>query len=187
MTTSLRPDQICTEVQTACRAAPGGGTPEISDEIFKHIVDYQQMLGVPMRRNLESREVQRGAGLFLDAGCESCHRATFTTAETAQQPWLSRQTIHPFSDMLLHDMGDGLADGRADFDASGDEWRTQPLWGIGLQQVVNGHTRFMHDGRARNVSEAILWHGGEGEKAKQAFVKMSKQEREALLAFIDSL
>lgn len=187
MTTSLRPEHICTEVQTACRAAPNGGTPEISDEIFKHIVNYQQMLGVPVRRNLESREVKRGAGLFLDAGCESCHRATFTTAESTQQPWLSQQTIHPFTDLLLHDMGTELADGRADFDASGSEWRTQPLWGIGLQQMVNGHTRFMHDGRARDVSEAILWHGGEGEKAKQAFLKMSKQEREALLAFINSL
>lgn len=187
MSTSLRPGQNCTEAQTACRAVPDGGMPEISDEIFTHIVDYQQMLGVPVRRNLESRDVQRGAALFLDAGCESCHRATFTTAETPQQPWLSRQTIHPFTDLLLHDMGSELGDGRADFDASGSEWRTQPLWGIGLQQTVNGHTRFMHDGRARNASEAILWHGGEGERAKQAFLAMSKQERTALLAFIDSL
>jgi CxxC motif-containing protein (DUF1111 family) len=187
MSTSLRPGQNCTEAQTACSAAPDGGMPEISDAIFTHIVDYQQMLGAPVRRNLESRDVQRGARLFLDAGCESCHRATFTTAETPQQPWLSRQTIHPFTDLLLHDMGSELGDGRADFDASGSEWRTQPLWGIGLQQMVNGHTRFMHDGRARNASEAILWHGGEGEKAKQAFLTMSKQERAALLAFIDSL
>jgi CxxC motif-containing protein (DUF1111 family) len=100
---------------------------------------------------------------------------------------LSNQTIHPFTDMLLHDMGDALADGRADFAASGNEWRTAPLWGIGLQKKVNGHTRLLHDGRARDVSEAILWHGGEGEAAKQAFRNSSKQDREALLRFIDSL
>lgn len=187
MSTSLRPQQNCTEVQTACRAAPNGGTPELSDEIFAHIVEYQQMLGVPLRRHLESLEVKRGAKLFLRAGCESCHRATFVTAQTEDKPWLNRQTIHPFTDLLLHDMGAELADGRADFEANSSEWRTQPLWGIGLQQMVNGHTRFMHDGRARNVSEAILWHGGEGESAKQAFLKMSRAERDALLAFVNSL
>ncbi len=187
MSTSLRPDQNCTEVQTACRAAPTGGSPEISDEIFMHIVRYQQMLGVPSRRHLDSPEVKRGARLFLEAGCESCHRATFTTAASDDKPWLSKQTIHPFSDLLLHDMGPDLADGRADFEASGSEWRTPPLWGIGLQQVVNGHTLLLHDGRARNVSEAILWHGGEAERSQHAFLIMSKADREALLAFINSL
>lgn len=187
MSTSLRPEQNCTEVQTACRAAPNGGDPEISDEIFRHIVDYQQMLGVPARRDLDSTAVKQGARLFIDAGCESCHRATFVTTESANKPWLSKQTIHPFTDLLLHDMGAELADGRADFEASGSEWRTAPLWGIGLQQTVNGHSRFLHDGRARNASEAILWHGGEGEKSKQAYLKMSKAQRDALLAFINSL
>lgn len=187
MSTSLRPGQNCTEVQTACRAAPDGGTPEISDEIFTRIVDYQQMLGVPQRRNLDSAEVKRGAELFLDAGCESCHRATFVTAETTDKPWLSKQTIHPFTDLLLHDMGPELADGRADFEATGNEWRTEPLWGIGLQKQVNGHTRLLHDGRARDVNEAILWHGGEAAQSQQAFLKMPKGEREALLAFISSL
>ncbi|HEY6642013.1 di-heme oxidoredictase family protein [Povalibacter sp.] len=187
MTTSLRPDENCTNVQTACRAAPTGGSPEISDEIFTHIVDYQQMLGVPARRNLDTPEVKTGARLFLDAGCESCHRATSTTAESSDKPWLSKQTIHPFTDLLLHDMGPGLADGRADFEASGSEWRTAPLWGIGLQEIVNGHTLLLHDGRARNVSEAILWHDGEAAKSQQAFLKMSKADREALLAFINSL
>jgi CxxC motif-containing protein (DUF1111 family) len=187
MTTSLRPQENCTPVQTACLNAPSGGEPEISDEMFGHIVTYQRMLAVPARRNLESPQVQRGARLFLEAGCESCHRATFKTATLEDRPWLSNQTIHPFTDMLLHDMGDGLADGRADFAASGSEWRTTPLWGLGLQKTVNGHTRLLHDGRARDVSEAILWHGGEGEAAKQAFRNMSKQDREALLSFIDSL
>jgi len=187
MSTSLRPDQNCTEVQTACRAAPTGGSPEVSDEIFQHIVGYQQMLGVPARRNIDAPEVRRGARLFLEAGCEACHRATFTTGTVADRPWLSNQTIHPFTDMLLHDMGAKLADGRADFEATGSEWRTPPLWGIGLQQVVNGHTRLLHDGRARDVTEAILWHGGEASRAQEAFRSMSKADRAALLAFIDSL
>ena len=187
MTTSLRPEENCMPAQTACVAAPTGGKPEISDEVFEHMVTYQRMLAVPVRRNLDSPEVKRGARLFLEAGCESCHRATFKTGDIKGQPWLSNQTIHPFTDMLLHDMGDALADGRADFAASGNEWRTSPLWGLGLQKTVNGHTRLLHDGRARDVSEAILWHGGEGEAAKQAFRNLSKQDREALLRFIDSL
>lgn len=187
MTTSLRPEENCTEVQTVCMAAPNGGKPEISDEIFRHIVNYQHTLGVPARRNIDAPEVKQGAKLFIESGCAACHRATFVTGEVKDAPWLSKQTIHPFTDMLLHDMGKGLADGRADFEADGNEWRTPPLWGIGLQHAVNGHTRFLHDGRARDVSEAILWHGGEGERAKEAFRTLSKAEREALLAFINSL
>jgi CxxC motif-containing protein (DUF1111 family) len=187
MTTPFRPEQICTPAQTACAAAPSGGEPEISEQIFAHIVTYQRMLAVPVRRNLESPEVRRGARVFIDAGCESCHRATLKTAKDDGHPWLSEQTIHPFTDLLLHDMGEGLADGRADFAASGSEWRTQPLWGLGLQKTVNGHTRLLHDGRARDVSEAILWHGGEGERAKDAFRTLPKKDREALLRFIDSL
>jgi CxxC motif-containing protein (DUF1111 family) len=187
MSSSFRPNQICTAVQKACLTAPTGGDPEISDEIFKHMVNYQRMLAVPMRRNLDSPQVKRGAQLFANAGCESCHRATLKTGQVKDQPWLSGQTIHPFTDMLLHDMGPGLADGRADFAASGSEWRTQPLWGVGLQKAVNGHTLLLHDGRARDVSEAILWHGGEGERAKETFRRMSKEDREALLKFVDSL
>lgn len=187
MTTSFRPQEICMSVQTACAQAPTGGQPEISGEIFDHMVTYQRMLAVPVRRNLDAPEVKRGAELFLESGCESCHRATFKTGNVEDQPWLSGQTIHPFTDMLLHDMGDGLADGRADFAASGSEWRTSPLWGLGLLKTVNGHTRLLHDGRARDVSEAILWHGGEGERAREAFRNLPKQDREALLKFIDSL
>lgn len=187
MTSSFRPQEICMPVQKECVNAPTGGQPEISDEIFNHMVSYQRMLAVPVRRNLDAPEVKRGAELFLDSGCESCHRATFKTGNVEGQPWLSGQTIHPFTDMLLHDMGEGLADGRADFAASGSEWRTSPLWGLGLQKTVNGHTRLLHDGRARDVSEAILWHGGEGERAKEAFRNLSQQDREALLKFIDSL
>jgi CxxC motif-containing protein (DUF1111 family) len=187
MSSSLRPLQNCTEHQTACVAAPDGGKPEVSDEIFQRIVHYQRMLAVPVRRNLDSSDVRRGAELFLDAGCAACHRPTLVTAQDKDEPWLSKQTIHPYTDLLLHDMGDALADGRSDFEASGTEWRTPPLWGLGLQQTVNGHTRLMHDGRARNAQEAILWHGGEAEAAANAFRGMSREDRAALLKFLDSL
>ena len=103
------------------------------------------------------------------------------------EPALSRQTIHPFTDMLLHDMGTALADNRVDFEAAPNEWRTAPLWGLGLQQAVNGHTRLLHDGRARDINEAILWHGGEAERAQQTYLSMTKEQRAALLAFLNSL
>lgn len=187
MSSSLRPGQTCTAVETSCAHAPTGGEPEVSDEIFSRIVSYQRMLAVPARRNLAAELVKRGAELFADAGCAACHRATFRTSDAPGAPWLSNQTIHPFSDLLLHDLGDGLADGRADFEAGGREWRTAPLWGLGLQAVVNGHTRLLHDGRARDASEAVLWHGGEAERAKEAYRLMAKPDREALLAFLESL
>lgn len=187
MTTSLRPEQNCTNIQIQCLDAPDGGSPEISDEIFTRIVDYQRMLAVPARRHLDDANVKEGARLFATAGCAACHRSTFTTGEMPNAPWLSKQTIHPFTDMLLHDMGPGLADNRSDFEADGREWRTPPLWGMGLQRAVNGHTRYLHDGRARDASEALLWHGGEAEAAREAYKKMSKLEREALLKFLSSL
>lgn len=187
MSTSLRPDQNCTAIQAQCNAAPTGGDPEISDEIFGHIVQYERTLGVPARRNLEREQVKSGARLFLSAGCGSCHRSTFVTEETPDEPLLSHQTIHPFTDLLLHDMGDALADNRTDFEATPNEWRTAPLWGLGLQQEVNGHTRLLHDGRARDASEAILWHGGEAQTARDSYLSMSKEERDALLEFLNSL
>lgn len=187
MSTSLRPGQICTEVQVECLAAPTGGEPEISDEIFAHIVQYQRTLAVPARRNLDDPAVRAGAQLFASAGCAACHRSTFVTAPTGDEPAVANQTIHPFTDLLLHDMGDALADNRVDFEAAPNEWRTPPLWGLGLQASVNGHTRLLHDGRARNVTEAILWHGGEAQGSQEAFKSMSRLEREALLAFLSSL
>lgn len=187
MSTRLRPGQICTPVQTQCLAAPDGGEPEISDEIFENIVRYQRTLGVPARRNLQDPQVQQGARLFSSAGCAACHRSTFVTAEIAEEPAISEQTIHPFTDLLLHDMGAALADNRVDFDAAPNEWRTPALWGLGLQAAVNGHTRLLHDGRARNITEAILWHGGEAEQSKEAFRSMTKNERQALLKFVESL
>lgn len=187
MSTTLRPGQICTEAQVACRNAPDGGEPEISDEIFERIVRYQRLLAVPARRTLDAAEVRHGAELFLSAGCEACHRATFVTGDVPDEPALSRQKIHPFTDLLLHDMGEALADNRVDFDAAPNEWRTPPLWGLGLLEVVNGHTRLLHDGRARDINEAILWHGGEAKRSQEAYLNMSKEQRAALLAFLNSL
>jgi CxxC motif-containing protein (DUF1111 family) len=187
MSSSLRPDQNCTAVEIECQQAPNGGSPEISDVIFQHIVNYQRTLGVPVRRDLDSDVTRRGAQLFVEADCAACHRPTFVTGDVKGAPWLSGQRIHPFSDLLLHDMGPQLADGRADFEATAAEWRTAPLWGIGLQKMVNGHTRLLHDGRARDINEAILWHGGEAQRAQQAYRNMTQADRDALLKFLESL
>ncbi|TXH99115.1 MAG: c-type cytochrome, partial [Pseudomonas sp.] len=164
-----------------------GGEPEVSDNILASVLFYTRNLAVPARRNVDALEVRRGKQLFTAAGCAKCHTPSFVTAADAAEPELARQTIRPYSDLLLHDMGDGLADGRPEFQASGRQWRTAPLWGIGLTEAVNGHTQFLHDGRARNLLEAILWHGGEAEQARQAVIEFDAREREALLAFLNSL
>ena len=187
MATSLRPGQNCMPAQTACTAAPTGGSPEISDDIFDRIVQYQRTLAVPARRNLDDPAVRSGAKLFAEAGCSGCHRPELRTDAKAVLPELQNQTFHAFTDLLLHDMGPELADHRPDGEATGSEWRTPPLWGLGLQHLVNGHTRLLHDGRARNASEAILWHGGEGAASREAYKSMSKVDRTALIAFLDSL
>ena len=132
-------------------------------------------------------EVLHGEQLFAQAQCSSCHIPTLRTGVLKGVPSVSNQTIHPYTDLLLHDMGPELADYRPDFHANGREWRTPPLWGIGLVRTVNGHTNFLHDGRARNLMEAILWHGGEAEKSREIILQMSKTERDALIAFLESL
>ena len=166
---------------------PHGGEPEVSDNILASVLFYTRNLAVPARRDVDALEVRRGKQLFTAAGCGKCHTPSFVTAADAAEPELARQTIRPSSDLLLHDMGDGLADGRPEFQASGRQWRTAPLWGIGLTETVNGHTQFLHDGRARNLLEAILWHGGEAEQARQAVSDFDASERGALLAFLNSL
>ncbi len=160
--------------------------PEIDEEILNSVEFYVQTLGVPARRNFDEPEVLRGKELFNNIGCASCHTPEFTTG-THEIAELSNQRIFPYTDMLLHDMGEGLADNRPDFLADGFEWRTTPLWGIGLINVVNGHTFFLHDGRARNLEEAILWHGGEGEISKNNFMNLSKSDREKVIKFLNSL
>jgi CxxC motif-containing protein (DUF1111 family) len=164
-----------------------GDDPELSDEILDVVTFYVQTLAVPARRDLDDPLVQRGEQLFDNARCSACHIPTLQTGTLSDVPEVSNQTIQPFTDLLLHDMGPGLADNRPDFLATGSEWRTPPLWGIGLVKVVNGHTNFLHDGRARGLLEAILWHGGEAEQSREAVQEMSTNDRDALIAFLESL
>jgi CxxC motif-containing protein (DUF1111 family) len=159
---------------------------EVSDELANAINFYVQTLHVPARRNVDNSDVKRGAELFQQARCVACHTPSFVTG-THEITELSNQLIYPFTDMLLHDMGEGLADGRRDFLADGREWKTRPLWGIGLTKTVNPLAGFLHDGRALSLEEAILWHGGEAEAAKESFRTMGKSDRDALIAFLNSL
>lgn len=161
--------------------------PEISQETLDAVVFYVQTLGVPARRDIDDPQVRRGEQVFTDANCSGCHIPTLQTGIHPDVPEVSGQTIHPFTDLLLHDMGPGLADGRPDYLANGQEWRTPPLWGIGLTNIVNGHTFLMHDGRARNLMEAIMWHGGEAEASKEYVRNLAKGDRDALIAFLKSL
>ncbi len=182
----------CTEKQQDCLDAPSGASPkyqdvEVGDDLFKLVTFYSQNLAVPARRKPDDPQVLKGKELFYASGCTSCHKPKFMTGEMPGQPHLSHQLIWPYSDMLLHDMGEGLADNRPEGAASGSEWRTPPLWGIGLTETVSGHTLFLHDGRARSVAEAILWHGGEAESSRDKFAGLSKDDRAALLAFVNSL
>lgn len=191
LTTRLRPFDDCTPAQTDCLQAPNGngpdGEPEVSDNILRLVLFYSRNLAVPARRDVNGSQVLAGKNLFYQAGCQSCHTPTFTTAANAAEPELANQVIRPYSDLLLHDMGEGLADNRSEFQASGRDWRTPPLWGIGLTQAVSGHTQFLHDGRARNLLEAVLWHGGEARAAQQQVLAFNAEQRAALLAFLNSL
>ena len=187
ITSPVFPDDNCPPVATACRQAPNGGSPELSQRLLGHVVFYSRTLAVPARRNAGLPQVRRGEMLFEDAQCNACHTPTLRTGPVPGLPDLSGQVIHPYTNLLLHDMGDGLADRRTDFEASGSEWRTPPLWGIGLIETVNRHTFYLHDGRARNLAEAILWHGGEAEESKERFRRMRREDREALLLFLNSL
>jgi CxxC motif-containing protein (DUF1111 family) len=185
-TTRLFPAENCPGPQTACAAAINGGKPEVSDDLLDKVVLYTQALAVPARRSADDPVVLRGKALFREAGCDGCHVAKHVTGES-EITALAEQTIFPYTDLLLHDMGDALGDDRPSFDAEGNEWRTPPLWGIGLIQDVNGHERLLHDGRARGVAEAILWHGGEAEEAKESFRTMNEDDRKALVRFVRSL
>jgi CxxC motif-containing protein (DUF1111 family) len=181
----------CTESQPVCRAAPHGISQEnafeVTPDMFELLVFYARNLAVPARRKVENARVLEGKRLFYQSGCAGCHRPKYVTRRDPALAEQSHQLIWPYTDLLLHDMGEGLADDRPEGLASGREWRTPPLWGIGLTETVSGHTFFLHDGRARNLLEAILWHGGEAQAAKQRVVSMPKAEREALLAFLNSL
>lgn len=182
----------CTKAQTACLAAPTGDSArndgvEVGAELFDLVAFYSQNLAVPPRRNPMRADVLQGKAVFHALGCASCHTPAHTTGPLAGNRHLENQKIWPYTDMLLHDMGDGLADNRPEGQADGREWRTPPLWGIGLTQAVSGHTFYLHDGRARSIEEAILWHGGEAQKSKEGYSSARKQDRDALIAFLKSL
>ncbi|MEM1140201.1 MAG: di-heme oxidoredictase family protein [Pseudomonadota bacterium] len=182
----------CTPQQTTCIDAPHGDSPqyenlEVPNQVLDTVVLYARNLAVPARRKGDPAQLAAGQALFDEAGCAACHTPSHLTGDSEASPHLSRQVIWPYTDLLLHDMGEGLADGRPEGQASGREWRTPPLWGIGLTEAVNGHTYFLHDGRARSLKEAILWHGGEAEASRDAFVALEPDEREALIAFIKTL
>ncbi|WP_121968713.1 di-heme oxidoredictase family protein [Leptolyngbya sp. BC1307] len=162
------------------------GTTEIDADTLEASAFYTQTLAVPARTQVDNPIVQRGEKLFADANCAACHLTSIQTGSATVKA-LAHQTIQPYTDLLLHDMGEALADNRPDFEATGQEWRTAPLWGLGLTQTVLPYSGYLHDGRARTVEEAILWHGGEAENAKQAFMALSKEGRAAMLKFLNSL
>lgn len=183
----------CTEVQVACLAAPNGAGDVRIDEVDQGGLDlvtfYARNLAVPARRDVDAPEVLRGKAVFYDIGCAACHVPKFVTHryEGAALAAQSFQLIWPYTDLLLHDMGEGLADHRPEGRASGREWRTPPLWGIGLTKQVSEDSSYLHDGRARTLLEAVLWHGGEAEPAREAVVAMPKSDRDALIRFLESL
>lgn len=187
VTSSLFPEQDCMPAQEACSEAPAGGEPEVEDLILERVQRYSELLAVPARTAHADAEVLSGKALFEDLGCGGCHVPSHVTGSEHAVSKLHAQRIWPYTDLLLHDMGEGLADGRPSFGASGREWRTPPLWGLRFYRVVNDHDRLLHDGRARGVAEAILWHGGEAEPSKVGFVALSKSERAALIRFVESL
>ncbi len=185
------PEGECTAAQPACIAGPHGDGDERITEIDAEGLDlvafYSRNLAVPARRDADDPEVLRGKEVFHSTGCAACHQPAFVTHRLADRPAQSFQLIWPYSDLLLHDMGEGLADHRPEARATGQEWRTPPLWGIGLTETVSGHSYFLHDGRARSLLEAVLWHGGEAEAARDSVVAMPRPVRDALIRFLESL
>jgi len=194
ITSSRFPQESCTFTQDDCMKSPRGAKgegPEIDDRTLGDVVFYQASLAPPARRDPGHAQVRHGQALFEQAQCGACHRPSYITGDSPlpalASPALKGQTIWPYTDLLLHDMGDGLADGRPDFLADGRQWRTPPLWGVGLIRDVNDHQQLLHDGRARGVLEAVLWHGGEAEASRRQVLKMTAAERAALVRFVESL
>ncbi|MFW2373380.1 MAG: di-heme oxidoredictase family protein [Gammaproteobacteria bacterium] len=184
------PTQSCTEQQALCNNSIHGNDEnglEITEELLSLMVNFNISIAVAERRQAHHPMVVQGRELFYRTGCNSCHFPSYTTKNDPEFPHLSQQEIWPYTDLLIHDMGEGLADGRSDYLASGSEWRTPPLWGVGLSEAVNGSKHLLHDGRARSIEEAILWHGGEAEQVKYKFTHLSPQHRQSLMAFVKSL
>jgi CxxC motif-containing protein (DUF1111 family) len=187
-----RPAGDCTERQPQCLKAPDGrsahsGGQEIGDPLLDLVTFYVANANPPHWRRGVSDAVPEGEALFGAAGCAACHRPSFVTSVTAGPARLRGLAIWPYTDLLLHDMGEGLADGRSEGLADGRMWRTAPLWGVGRPQTEDGRQSFLHDGRARSLHEAVLWHGGEARGARDAFASLTAVERRALIAFVKSL
>lgn len=186
LTSSVLPGSPCTTAQTACAGLPSGGSPEVLDVDLARIVAFQEALGVPERDRSDLEAETLGYTRFVEVGCAACHRQSFVTAPDPAWPQLSEQLIHPWTDLLLHDLGPELADGIVVGLATGAHFRTPPLWGVGIL-AATPHARLLHDGRARTIREAVLWHGGEAEGARAAFLALSAEEQSALLRFVGSL
>lgn len=185
LTSFVHPQENCTDAQTVCSEVPNGGLPELSDATLDAVNDFLTALAVPERRTGDLLTFNRGADLFELVGCAACHRQTLRTGVSTRFPSLSNQTFYPYTDLLLHDMSAALDDGAKEKDARSSEWRTPPLWGVGLVEAGGG--RFLHDGRASSIREAIGWHGGEASQAKDRFDALSDTDRTALLAFLRGL
>ena len=186
LTSEIIPLDDCTLEQQVCLEEPNGGEPEVDETVFSRVVLYSSALAVPARRAASDETVLTGKALFRQVGCDGCHTPSHTTGE-APIPEFEGLLIWPYTDLLLHDMGEGLADHRPVGSANGREWKTPPLWSVGLIESVNKHTRFLHDGRARSLEEAILWHGGEALASRDAFMNLTADERAALLTFVEDL
>jgi CxxC motif-containing protein (DUF1111 family) len=187
VTSSLYIEENCPPVQTACRAMPPGNRPELLDYSWDELHFWSVALDAPAARDQDNPQIIRGRQSFEKVRCAQCHVPEMRTGDYPALPEISKKTFRAYTDLLLHDMGPGLADGRPDFKAGPRDWRTAPLWGIGLSAQVNGSTHLLHDGRARNVLEAILWHGGEAQASRDLFAGLSKEERDDLIAFVNSL
>ncbi len=186
----LFPDQPCTQTQIKCKQAANGNDKngfELTQQQLDLVVNFNRDLAPVKARNLTDTGIQNGRELFYKSGCQNCHNPKFTTQENKVTAHLSQQTIWPYSDFLLHDLGKGLADNRPDFEANGQEWRTAPLWGVGLGEKVNGSKALLHDGRAQTIEEAILWHDGEAKKSKNMFIQLNKDERNNVINFVNAI
>ena len=187
---SLFPQQSCSKAQIVCNQLPTGNDKngvELADDLLDLVTDFNRNLAPVLRRDFNNKKVNQGREYFYLVGCQKCHQPDFKTQSSEHLSHLGNQHIWPYTDLLLHDMGEGLADNRPDYAASGSEWRTAPLWGVGLQETVNGSKALLHDGRAQTIEEAILWHGGEASLVKANFIQLTKPEREALIKFVNSL
>lgn len=187
LTTPMFASEALSAAQAAAVTFVSGGTPEVSGKKLERVTFYCQTLAVPAQRRPDDPQVARGGALFEHMGCAKCHVPALRTGASACVDAYRDVVFRPYTDLLLHDMGEGLADSKRDGDAGPREWRTAPLWGVGLIGTVNGHTRYLHDGRARNLEEAVLWHGGEAAAAQAAYRTAARADRAALLAFLRSL